>query len=103
MSKSPGLGGTLEVKQIRNTSSNTFMNNNGLQGSSIGGYGGGSFMKKTFVDPTIVNLNNINTINEIHNESNLNPLDQKPNLIIVNKNEHFRVSKKVGKEMSADS
>lgn len=61
-------------------------------------------MKKTFVgDRTFVNLNKIDTINEIHNESNQNAVDQKQNLIIVNKNEHFKVSKKVGKEMSADS
>lgn len=104
LSKSPGLGGTIEVKQIGNTtSSNTFMNNNnnnGLQGSSIGGGCGGSFMKKTFVEP--VNQK-IDTINEMQNESNLDPMDRKPSLIIVNKNEHFRVSKKIGKEMSAES
>ena len=105
LSKSPGLGGTIEVKQIGNTtSSNTFMNNNnGLQGSSIGGGCGGSFMKKTFVEPIIVVNQKIDTINEMQNESNLDPMDRKPSQIIVNKNEHFRVSKKTGKEMSAES
>ncbi len=104
LSKSPGLGGTIEVKQIGNTtSSNTFMNNNnGLQGSSIGGGCGGSFMKKTFVEPIIVVNQKIDTINEMQNESNLDPMDRKPSQIIVNKNEHFRVSKKTGKEMSAE-
>ena len=107
LSKSPGLGGTIEVKQIGNTtSSNTFMNNNnnnGLQGSSIGGGCGGSFMKKTFVEPIIVVNQRIDTINEMQNESNLDPMDRKTSQIIVNKNEHFRMSKKIGKEMSVES